>query len=217
MHFKNLPNHLKPREKALLNGVKSLNDIELLALLVRSGSSKGDVLDVSRNIITRFGSLKNIKYSSIKELTKIDGIGEIKSLELMTLFEFANRINKETPLSLSDNYQAIEFGKKLIGDNEKEMFLLVITNKNDEVIYKEVMYKGTAKDVSVDPKEVVSLILKKDGSKFYCFHNHPSGDVRPSEADKLITTRLLHYSQLFGIEMKFHAVVNNKGDSYLIE
>lgn len=208
MHFSSFPLNLKPREKAEQNGIKSLTDVELLAIFLRNGSSKGDVLDLSKKIITKYGSLKNLRYSSLKEFKTIHGIGDVKALELLALFEFSSRINNEESETILDISDATKIAYKFIGEHPYESFFIVLLDKKNKIIYKEVLYRGTSIDVSIDPKEVISLALKKEATKFYCFHNHPSGDLSASKADQLITIRLQHYSNLFAINMVAHVIIN---------
>ena len=193
-------------------GVKKLTDIELLAIFLRSGSKKEDVLTLSKRIIAKYGNLNNLKYISIKEYMDIPGIGGVKSIELISLFEFSNRINARELEVISSVKDASSIAFSLIGNDLFESFLVIFLDRRNKIIYKEILYRGTENELIIEPKEVIALALKKNASKFYCFHNHPSGDLSASNADRLITNRLLHYSNLFSIKLLAHVIINkNRG------
>lgn len=212
MHFKRLPNNLKPREKALEYGVSKLSDIELLALFIRNGSSKEDVLNISKKVISTYGNLNNLKHTSINELRKINGIGIVKSIEILALFEFARRISFNNSPNISSDKIAAEVAFNQIGHQNTESFYILYLNKQNQIIFRDTLFKGSGQEVSIDPKEIISIALRKEASKFYCFHNHPSGDLSASEADVSITSRLKHYSSLFGIELIGHLIINSNGE-----
>ena len=216
MYFKKLPKNLKPREKAFLFGISKLNDIELLAIFLRSGSTKGDVLELSKKIISKYGNLSNLRNSTIEELSTIHGIGKVKSLEILSLFEFSDRLSNFSLTFIEKQKEANDIAFRFIGNKNKEYFLIIILNFNNEIIHIKNMYKGTIKDVNIDPKEVISFILKKEGKKVYCFHNHPSGNILASKQDYMINNRLKYYCNLFGIIMISHSILNNKKEFNLI-
>lgn len=211
MHFKKLPLNLKPREKAKIYGINELTDIELLAIFIRSGTSKSDVLELSKNIIAKFGSLQNIKHSTFSELSNIYGIGSVKALEILSLIEFSKRLKSLNIQKLIYDQDAANIALEMIEKNNKESFVIILLDIKNNVIHKEVLYKGTNSEVNIDPKDIISIALRKNSNKFYCIHNHPSGDKRPSDADILITRRLKHYCNLFSIKMLGHLIIDEKG------
>lgn len=206
MAFKDLPNNLKPREKVISSSVGDLTDIELLAIFLGNGTKKDDVLDLSKQLISKFGNFRDMANLSIEDFQKIQGIGIVKSIKLVSLFEFSNRLNNSHLNFIYSDHIANNIFNSRIKNATKENFVVILLDSNNKVIYTETLYKGTYRELSIEPKEVISLALKKDAKKFYCFHNHPSGDLRPSAADKLITSRLEHYSRLFGIKMIGHFI-----------
>ncbi len=213
MPIKDLPLQMNPREKVLLEGMESLTDIELLALFIRSGSRKEDVLALAKRVIKKYGSLSLLKFATISELQSIEGIGPVKAIELKGLFEFAERLKQIDKFDKIENIkQARQFAIKYMALKNNEEFFVIFLNEYNEVIRFKLLYRGTQNNVNVDPKDIISLALKVDANKFYCFHNHPSGVVTPSSADKLMTKRLHNYSDLFGICMVAHIIINSKGD-----
>lgn len=217
MHIKNLPSHLRPREKALREGIESLSDVELLALFLRHGTKDIDVIDLSKNIIKSFGGLKFLNHVSFHDLTKIKGLGKVKALELKALFEFSKRSSTTQILKIKDHRDATQIAFKQIAHKKNENFLLVLLSFSNVVISSQILYQGTEDKIDIDPKDIISEVLKRGGKKFYCFHNHPSGDTQPSNADKLMTKRLQYYCDLFNIKMIAHIVINEKGDYSIVE
>ena len=216
MHFKGLPKHLKPREKAMSHGIKSLDDIELLALFLKTGTLSKDVLELSKELISRFNGIKHINSISDEELLNIKGIGNVKLIELRALFEFSSRIS----VSISDRIDTIEEASKMasqaISYSLEERMFVILLNISNELILAKTVSIGSEEELSINPKKIVSLCLKNNAKKFYCFHNHPSGDLSASDADQSFTARLNHYSNLFGIKMLGHIVLNKKGEHKLI-
>ena len=122
MHFKKLPSYLKPREKAKIYGVHHLTDIELLAIFLRSGTSKRDVLELSKDIITKFNGIQGLKHASLNELSSIYGIGGVKSLEINSLIEFSKRINLNKNKIINNYNDVAEIGKEMIKFDRNESF-----------------------------------------------------------------------------------------------
>lgn len=217
MPIKNLPLHLRPREKALEVGIEKLSDIELLALFLRSGTKNFDVLNLSKSLLEKFTSLYLISKASIQDIKQTKGIGKIKSLELSAIFEIAKRINQEQILSIKTNDQAAKIATQKIGSSSQEVFLIILLDKSQNLLFQKELFVGQEDMVQIEPKAIIQYALKYESKKFYCFHNHPSGDHRPSGADKLFTKRLKYYCDLFDIKLLGHIVVSEKGYSLIEE
>lgn len=216
MPIKDLPSNLRPREKAFLTGIETLSDIELLAIVLRSGTSDLDVLELSKKLLEKHKTLENLSSISISDLKHFKGIGPIKALELTTIFEIVRRIRMTQKREIKNDDDAVKFAFNIIGHDVTEKFLIVLVDSVGKIIYYETLYKGVEYEVNVEPKEVMALALKKGAKMFYCFHNHPSGDHRPSDADKLVTNRLRNYSSIFNINMIAHIVISSTGQYSVI-
>lgn len=220
MPIKDLPPHLRPQEKALMYGIDSLSELEILALVLRAGSFKSDALQMSSNLLQKFGTVKNIFDAPLEKLQKVKGIGKVKSLQIIAIskifrsFVFDMDLINSPHNSLS---QMIDFAHSHISNFTRENFLVVCLGRNDEVIYFESMYKGTQKEVPFSPKEIVSLAITKNATKFYCVHNHPSEITVPSENDIKLTKQLSYISQLFGLNFVTHLIINSKKDYHSIK
>lgn len=216
MPIKDLPMHLRPQEKALLQGVDTLSELELLALVLRSGSARSDALQLASDLLQRFGNIKSLLEAPMESIQKVKGIGKVKSLQLKSIFKIAKIISANALFVLNTPLQMVDFTHSQISDFSRENFIVVLLNRANEVIYFENMYKGTSNSVSLSPKEVVSLAITKNASKFFCAHNHPSGSVQPSQNDVVLTKKMSYLSQLFGLNFNAHIILNLKKDYQLV-
>lgn len=212
MPIKDLPVSLRPQEKALLHGIDSLSELELLALIIRSGSVKSDALQLSSDLLQKYGSIKNLLDAPLESILKVKGIGKVKALQLKSIQKLIQASTFDFYFKINSTIQMVEFAFSQIHDFTREHFLVVLLNKDGDVIFHETMYKGTQTAVSLSPKEVVSLAVTKNAAKFFVVHNHPSGNVEPSNNDVLLTKQLAYISQLFDLMFLDHIVINSKKD-----
>lgn len=216
MPIKDLPLHLRPQEKALLQGIDSLNELELLALILRNGSASSDALQLASNLLQRFGNIKSLLDAPIEGIQKVRGIGKVKALQLKSIQKITSIYVNFVTLIFISTSSMVDFAHSHISDFTRENFLVVLLNRNNGIIYFENMYRGTQNQVSFSPKEVVSLAITKNATKFFCVHNHPSGDVKPSKNDVILTRKLSYISELLGIEFSAHIIINSNKDYQLI-
>ncbi len=210
MPIKDLPLSLRPREKALRVGVKNLTDIELLAIFLRSGNKNFDVLDLSKDIIKKYQSFHALGLFNIHDLRKIKGIGIVKAIEIVALFEFAKRLTFEHNLIALNNVKdAVIYARSILPDINQEQFLVVLLDLKNQIIYHEIMYKGALTFVTIEPYRIIGLALSFKAKKFYCFHNHPSGNPHPSFADRVITSKIMSCAKLFNLILVSHIIVCN--------
>lgn len=219
MPIKNMPLHLRPREKARAQGIDSLNDIELIALFLRSGLEGKDVLQIAQSIFHNYQNLFELSQATQSDLLKIKGIGKTKALELASIFEVCKRINypNSYTLKIKTHHEAAIFAQSKILNDEQESFLLIILDNSYKMKFHKIIFKGQVDSMQIEPKIIMSNVLKYESKKFYCIHNHPSGDHRPSSADKLFTKRLEYYSDLFDLELLGHIIVSKNGYSLIKE
>ena len=213
MPIKDMPLEERPREKASLYGLEHLSDAELLAIFVRSGGNES-VLSLSSKLISEFGSLKKLSESNLNDLMKIKGIGKVKALELKALSEFSKRISqRENVLSkINTDEEAVLNFPSRFSEFKREQFIILSLDRTNKIVSWKQLYKGTESSVEVEPREVVSILIKEGASKFYCFHNHPSGNVEASDADIFLTKRIENHAAIFNIELLGHIVINENRD-----
>ena len=213
MPIKDLPYNQRPREKAFTHGLKSLTDIELLALFIRSGG-KDNVLTVAFKLLSKFKSLHNIGTANINELSTIKEIGMVKAIELKALHEYYSRVKYEQEhiQKIEKVEDVINIALKQIDNFLNEHFIIVLLDNSKKVLSIKTMYRGTKHAVQIEPKEIVAEALKIGAHEVFCFHNHPSDDLIPSPADILITKRIKNYLDIFEIKLLGHYVVNKNSE-----
>lgn len=184
--IKDLPLNERPREKALKYGISSLSNAELLAVIISSGYKNVSALDLSYNMLSRFGSIQGLANLTIDELLLIKGISLAKAIRLLATFDLLKRYENELnekKIVLNDSLSVMNMIlPKCIG-LKQEVFYLVLLNKKKELIRIEKLYKGTNSSLSISPSDIITTIVKAGASKAYICHNHPSNVVTPSKPD----------------------------------
>ena len=209
-----LPTTLMPREKLLKFGVETLSDAELLALFLRTGTRNLPVLQLSQKLLSEFGSLYNLINASHSEFCKKNGLGTVKYTHLKAVIELSHRYLKvkmanenflSSP-SLTHHYLASRLANK-----DREIFMVVFLNNQNQVITSEEMFIGTYNCVEVHPREVARRALQHNAAGLILAHNHPSGMAEPSQADRILTQKIEQVCELIDIRIVDHLVIG-KGE-----
>lgn len=206
----------KPREKALQNGITSLSNAELLAIVFGSGLPGLSVLDLSRDILRdNDNRLSRVARMSMHELMKkYKGIGEAKAVSLAAAFELGQRCaldmkKIDTQIKGSDTvYERLRGSMELLNYEE---FRVVHLNRANRIIYEETVSKGGTASTLVDVKLVMKSALDKLSSGLIFVHNHPSGNLTPSVADDQLTRRLKNAAELVDIRVLDHIIITCQG------
>lgn len=203
-----------PREKAINFGISSLNNHELLALVIKSAYKEKNVLELSNEIIDYAGGFDNLLSLSYEELINIKGIKNAKALEILAILEIAKRLSKVEYIkeeNLCNPGKIVDWIRFNIGFKNNEEFYVIYLNAAGKVIKSEVLFVGckNASVVGVDETMRRAILLK--ASAFVVCHNHPSGNVAPSFADKKITRELKGAGELLSIKLLDHIIVSKEG------
>ncbi|GIW64449.1 MAG: UPF0758 protein [Patescibacteria group bacterium] len=215
MSFQQLPNEEKPRERLLKYGPETLSITELLAIIFGRGVKGESVIDVSQKLISRFSSLEILSQASVEDLKKFKGLGIAKICQLKACFEIARRLNFSEKKSKKKNKNQFVSPKdifnqirgKIINYN-KEHFLVVCLNNRNEIIAVEIISVGTLNNSLVHPRETFEVAIKHHSAQIIICHNHPSGDVTPSEDDLIITKKLIQAGKIIDIEVIDHLIIS---------
>lgn len=207
-----LPQNMRPREKLIQIGVHSLSDIELLALLLRSGNAQSSVFHLSHQLIEKFNGLSGLLHASAKELQSIKGLGPAKSSELVAVMELSRRCLEE-PLRLREGmHDPQTVGRYLqakLGRYTHEVFSVMFLDSQHRLIALEEMFRGSLNQASVYPREVVLRALQHSAAAVVLAHNHPSGCQEPSNADWNLTHHLEQALRLIDIEVLDHFIITS--------
>lgn len=206
------PNDERPREKLLVHGAQSLSDAELLAIFLRTGIKGKSAVDLARDLINDFGSLQQLFTADLKTFTAHKGLGNAKYAQLQAVLTMASRHLKET-LKQQPEFTSPQLTKDycqmLLADKPYEVFgCLMLDNKHRLIEFRE-LFRGTIDGASVYPREVVKQALADNAAAVILVHNHPSGNSEPSQADKMMTTKLTEALKLMDIRVLDHLIVGS--------
>lgn len=204
-----------PREKAINYGISSLNNSELLALVIKSAYKQKNVIDLSNDIIEYASGFDNLLSLSYEELISIKGIKKAKALEILAILEIAKRLSKVDYIkedNLNNPSKIVDWIRFNIGFKNKEEFYVIYLNAAGKVIKSEVLFVGCKNSSVVGIDEVMRRAILLKSSAFVVCHNHPSGNVTPSFADKKITKDIKEAGELLSIKLLDHIIVSK--DSY---
>jgi DNA repair protein RadC len=206
------PSEERPREKLLLKGASSLSDSELLAIFLRTGIRGVSAVDLARQLLTNFGSLRALLTASKTEFCANKGLGDAKYVQLQAVLEMANRHLSEGLKRndcLTSPAQTIDYLRSQLRDREQEVFACVMFDNRNRVIVFREMFHGTIDGASVYPREVVKQALADNAASVIFAHNHPSGIAEPSQSDIQITERLKQALALVDIRVLDHVIVGD--------
>lgn len=206
MKLKNLPKVDLPREKLEKYGPGKLTDAELLAILLRTGTKDLNVLKLSEKVLKKFENEKIIDIS-IEDLKTIHGLGTAKACEIVACFELGKRMLKDKKASILLSPQDVWERLEDIRGSKKEHFVVFYLDSRNQEIKREIISVGTLNESLVHPREVFEGAIKYNAAGIILAHNHPSGDLEPSEADIEITKKLIHAGKILDIKILDHIVI----------
>ena len=202
-----------PSQKLLLKGTMSLSDSELLSLIIGSGISGENSLDIAKKILSMSGnSLCEFWKFSVSDLQKIKGIGEKQAVKIAAMFALARRRNESEVIlkdKVTSSRDAFEIFKSLMGDLPHEEFWLLLLNKANKVIKKVRTSEGGISGTVVDPKKVFKTCLDYSATSIILGHNHPSGNIQPSEADNKITKKIKDCGIMLDVAVLDHIIIGD--------
>ena len=210
MTLKAIPAEERPRERLLRDGINSLSLSELIAIVLSSGTRGRSVLDVSAELLIRFGGLEYLLDASIVELMEIKGIGLAKAIQLKAVFGIALKCRRPQSLkkySIQSVEEAYLLAKGEIAHQPQEVLLVILRDVRGFLIHREQVAVGTLSQVLIHPREVFYPAVRYKAHSMILAHNHPSGDPTPSNADIELTKVLMQSGQIMGIEIDDHLII----------
>lgn len=212
-HLKSWPVNERPRERLLLQGAGSLSDAQLLAIIIRNGEGGRTALDLGRELLEKFGDLAGISRAGVGEIRSVRGIGPAKAAEIKAAFELGRRQQKPALAGASFCASSDVAGYFLprLKDARREEFRCLLLDTKNRVIRDETVSIGSLTASLVHPRDTFTSAVRESAAAVIFVHNHPSGDVRPSQEDILLTKRLVQAGELLGIRVLDHVIVGNDG------
>jgi DNA repair protein RadC len=201
----------RPREKLLSQGEQSLSTTELLAILLRTGCKGTSAIDLSRQVLTRFGSLRNMSHTNASDWKAFKGLGAAKIAQIKAALELGRRFREE---ELREDRPQIKSSRDVIDilmpqmrDLKKEVFKVVFLNSQNRIIAIEDLAQGTVNHASPIIREVFHRALEHFAVAIICAHNHPSGNVTPSVEDRAFTGKLFESGHMLGVNVLDHLII----------
>lgn len=206
----------RPREKLLRRGPGALTDAELLAIFLRTGTHGKSAVDLARDLLMEFGSLKDLLGADQQRFCRSNGLGEAKFAQLQAVLEMARRHFKET-LQRGNALTSPDITRAYLSAHLRnynyEVFACLFLDSQNRVIELTELFRGTIDAASVYPREVAKQALHHNASAVIFAHNHPSGLCQPSQSDKQITDKLKQAMALFDIRVLDHFIIGD-GEPY---
>ncbi len=212
MSIRDWPEDDRPREKLLRLGAQALTEAELIAIFLRTGIKGRSALDVARDLLVQFKSLRGLLTADRTELCAAPGMGLARYATLQAVLELARRHFQELMLTgpaLLNPQATRDFLRLKLRDLPHEVFCCLYLDNRHRVLAFEELFRGTVDGANVHPREVVKRALAHNAAALILAHNHPSGIAEPSQADQLITRRLKDALGLLDIRVLDHLVVGD--------
>jgi len=203
----------RPREKLLQRGASSLSDAELLAIFLRTGTSGQSAVDLARELLHQFNDLRGLLGASQQDFCQGKGLGVAKYTLLQAVLEMAKRhfqqnLNRDSPITSPKATR--DFLHTQLRDESQEVFACLFLDSQHRVIVFERLFYGTIDSSTVYPREVLKRCLKHHAAAVILAHNHPSGIVTPSQADRRITEQLRQALALIDIRILDHFIIGDE-------
>jgi DNA repair protein RadC len=201
----------RPREKLLLKGIHSLSDSEILALLIGSGTRSATAVDLARQVLVMAeNSLEKLGRCTVPDLKKLKGIGEVRAITIVAALELGRRRNAaEVPddLKIGGSHDVFTLMGPLLSDLPHEEFWILLLNRANKVIEKRRISQGGITGTVTDVRMILKTALDSLATSLILCHNHPSGNLQPSEADLSITRRIRESASLMDITVLDHLII----------
>ncbi|HSW71768.1 MAG TPA: DNA repair protein RadC [Gammaproteobacteria bacterium] len=203
----------RPREKFFSQGVHSLTDSELIAILLQVGSKGKTAVDLARELLDQAGSLKKLSQTNSEQFYQLRGLGKAKYAILKAALELGKRCTSEKiqlGKKLNSSQATQDYLEAQLGDQTREVFACLFLNHHYHILAFEKLFQGSLTEANVYPREVVKSGLAHNAAKIILAHNHPSGNPTPSEADKELTEQLKQALALVDIQVVDHIIVGQQ-------
>lgn len=200
----------RPREKLMLKGKSALSDAELIAILIGSGSRNESAVDLSKRILASADNLNVLGKMSISQLMNFKGIGEAKAITIISALELGRRRRAEDTAELTkitSSKLVFEIMQPVIGELAHEEFWVLFLNNSNKVISKSQLSKGGISGTIVDVRMVFRLALENGATALILCHNHPSGNLQPSDADRKITKKIKQAGDSLDVKVLDHLII----------
>jgi len=205
----------RPREKLLLKGAATLSNSELLAILIHNGSKEKTAVDLAKDILKLSkDNLSELGKLSVKELTKVKGIGEAKAVTISAALELGRRRQATGSLQkkiITASNDIADYLMAKLKDYRHEVFAVMYLNRANKINHFEIVSEGGITGTVADPRIILKKALEEDAVNIVLCHNHPSGSLKPSRADEELTNKVKEAARYLDIRVLDHIIISDDG------
>ena len=213
--MKDIPLNERPRERLINKGVEYLSNEELLAILLKTGTKDSSVKVLASNILKQLDNINSLKDINLQNLIKIKGIGKVKACEILAAIELGKRLNEKTmyinQIKIYSSDSIYEYYKDKLNDKKQEHFYCVYLDVKNHIIKDKLLFIGTINESLIHPREIFKEAYLLSAFSVICVHNHPSGNVNPSNNDIVMTKQLKEVGKTLGIKVLDHIIIGKDG------
>ena len=213
LSIKNWSEDDQPREKLMAKGRGVLSDAELIAILIGSGNREESAIELCKRILNQTGNnLNELAKLSVSDLMKFKGIGEAKAISIVAALEIGRRRKSEEfqkKIQIKSSKTAYEYIRPTLEDLPHEEFWVILLNRANKVIGKQLIGRGGISETTADIQLIFKKVIESLASAIILSHNHPSGNLKPSQSDINLTKKILEAAKLFDIKVLDHIIVGD--------
>lgn len=207
------PQDERPRERLLSKGAQALTDAELVAILIRVGFKGTNAVEMARQVLKHFGSLRAMVEAPVTALLEVKGLKGAKAAQLIAAVEIARRVSvpaERGRLVLKSTAAAAEYLRERLRGLPEEQFRVLYLNRRNALLEDVLITQGSVDSVRPSLRNIVARALQVNASALIAAHNHPSGTVEPSESDQMLTQDLIAASRPLGLKVLDHMIVGEE-------
>lgn len=214
--IKNWSEDDRPREKLLLKGSNALSNAELLAILINNGTRNRTAVDLAKELMQLANNdLQKLGQLSVKEIInlKVKGLGEAKAITIAAALELGIRrgVLENKKEIITSSRDAAKYLQSFLQHKPNEIFVALFLNQGNRILHTEILSEGGITGTVVDVRLLIKKALQYNTTSIILCHNHPSGNLKPSTADKDLTIKIANATKLFDIVVNDHIIVSNEG------
>lgn len=212
LSLRDVPDEERPRERMQQFGAHALSNVELIAILLRTGTISESAVSLAQKVLVQSGGLRNLVDVSTNQLMTIKGIGSAKALQILAGIELGRRLAStalDKMMTIRTPQDVANYLMEELRYLQKEHFVCLFMDTKNHVMGKETLSIGSLNASIVHPREVFRAAIKRGSASIICVHNHPSGDPHPSPEDIEMTNRLIEAGQIIGIEVLDHIIIGD--------
>lgn len=210
--MRDVPSEERPRERLLRYGAEALATHELIAILLRTGTTKRHVLGVAEDLLTQLGGLRGIATAGVEELSRVDGVGQTKAIEICAAVELGKRIGALTEEARPTIRGPEDVAHLLMPELrylKQEELRALLLDRRHRVLHVAKISRGSLTESISHPRDIFRTAIERNSAAVIVVHNHPSGDPTPSPEDIAATRRLVQVGELVGIPVLDHVIVGD--------